>query len=128
MNASASKAWIPFGVVCAAAVVLALVATAPESALASDDDLDHKLFRAVASEETRMRHDAAKEFPTDLWSRDDDFHKSEGRKVREWAGSHHMRLSDGFHALDRGLRERWPHENPQPLITTTPPCRPRAIY
>lgn len=122
------KAWAPFVVVCALAAVRAIVAAAPESALPSDDDMEHKLFRAVASEESNMRHEAAKGFPTDLWSRDDDFHRLEGRRVREWAGNHHMRLSDAMRAVDEGLRARWPQGNPGPLLTSTPPCRPRAIY
>jgi hypothetical protein len=121
-------AWAPLALVCAVALGCALLARAPESALDSDDALDHRLFNAVASDETNMRHEAAKAFPTDLWSRDDDFHRHEGRKVREWSGAHHMRLSDAFRALDEGLRSRWPNANSGPLILTTPPCRPRAIY
>ena len=122
------KAWAPLAVVCAVALGRALLASAPESALESDDALDRRLFSAVASEETSMRHEAAKAFPTDLWSRDDDFHRHEGQKTREWAGAHHMRLSDAFRALDEGLRSHWPQNNPGPLTLTTPPCRPRAIY
>ena len=89
--------------------------------------LDHRLFSAVASDETSMRHEAAKAFPTDLWSRDDDFHRHEGQKTRDWAGAHHMRLSDAFRALDDGLRSHWPQANRGPLTLSTPPCRPRAI-
>jgi hypothetical protein len=122
------KAWAPLAVVCVLALGRALVASAPETAPESDDVLDHRLFSAVASEETSMRREAAKAFPTDLWSRDDDFHRHEGRKAREWTGAHHMRLSDGFRALDDGLRSRWPQANQGPLTLTTPPCRPRAIY
>ncbi len=131
MNARARATlvtWAPLALVCAVALGCALLARAPESALDSDDALDHRLFSAVASDETSMRHEAAKAFPTDLWSRDDDFHRHEGRKVREWSGAHHMRMSDAFRALDQGLRSRWPNTNPGPLILTTPPCRPRAIY
>jgi len=122
------SAWAPLGVVIAFALVRALLARTPESAPESDDALEHRLFSAVASDETSMRHEAAKAFPTDLWSRDDDFHRHEGQKTRDWAGAHHMRLSDAFRALDEGLRSRWPNTNPGPLILTTPPCRPRAIY
>jgi hypothetical protein len=122
------KAWAPLAVVGAVALGRALLASAPESAPESDDMLDHRLFSAVASDETSMRHEAAKAFPTDLWSRDDDFHRHEGQKTRDWAGAHHMRLSDGFRSLDEGLRSYWPQANPGPLTLTTPPCRPRAIY
>lgn len=122
------RPWAALAAVCAVALGRALLATSPEAALDSDDALDHRLFSAVASDETSMRHEAAKAFPTDLWSRDDDFHRHEGRKVRDWAGAHHMRLSDAFRALDEGLRSRWAQNNPAPLVLTTPPCRPRAIY
>jgi len=110
------------------ALVRALLARTPESAPESDDALEHRLWSAVASDETSMRHEAAKAFPTDLWSRDDDFHRHEGQKTRDWAGAHHMRLSDAFRTLDEGLRSRWPQANQGPLTLTVPPCRPRAIY
>jgi hypothetical protein len=122
------SAWAPLGVVIAFALVRALLARTPESAPESDDALEHRLFSAVASDETSMRHEAAKAFPTDLWSRDDDFHRHEGQKTRDWAGAHHMRLSDAFRALDEGLRARWAQANQGPLTLTVPPCRPRAIY
>jgi hypothetical protein len=125
---SVLASWGPFAVVVAVALGTAVLARSPDLAPESDDALDHKLFAAVASEENDMRREASKSFPTDPWSRDDDFHRHEGRKVREWAGAHHMRLSDAFRALDDGLRSRWPQTNPGPLIMTTPPCRPRAIY
>ncbi len=128
MGVKPLSAWGPLVLVSVFALVRALLAQAPESAPGSDDDLEHRLFTAVASEETSMRHEAAKAFPTDLWSRDDDFHRHEGQKTRDWAGAHHMRLSDAFRALDEGLRSRWPHGNQGPLTLTTPPCRPRAIY
>ena len=122
------KAWAPFAVVCAVALGRALTAAAPEQAPESDDALLHQAFRVVASEETVMRHDGAKTFPTDPWSRDDDFHKQEARKAREWGGSHHVRANDMFFAIDEGIRAHWSHGNWAPLVTTTPPCRPRAIY
>jgi hypothetical protein len=122
------KAWAPLLVVCAIAVARALTASAPELPPESDEGLRKKIFDAVASDETSMRREGAKSFPTDAWSRDDDFHRRENKKAREWAGNHHVRLVDAFEALDQGLRERWPQGNPGPLVTTTPPCRPRAIY
>jgi hypothetical protein len=122
------RAWAPLAIVCAIALGRALTASAPELAPESDEALRQKVFNVVASEETTMRREAAKSFPTDVWSRDDDFHRREHRKAREWAGAHHVRLIDTFGALDEGLRARWPQTNPGPLVTTTPPCRPRAIY
>ena len=122
------KAWAPFAVVCAVALGRALTARAPEQAPESDDALLRQVFRVVASEENTMRHEGAKTFPTDPWSRDDDFHKQEARKARDWGGAHHVRTEDVFFAIDEGIRARWPHTNPGPLVATTPPCRPRAIY
>jgi hypothetical protein len=85
-------------------------------------------FRFVASDESAERREAAKTVPTDLWSRDDDFHKRELQRAHDWAQSHHAGLGETLDAVDRGLREHWPHNNPSPPATTTPPCRPRAIY
>jgi hypothetical protein len=114
--------------VCAIALGRALTAPGPEVAPESDEATLRQAFRAVASEEERMRHEGAKTFPTDPWSRDDDFHKQEANKARDWAGSHHMRIGDVLFAIDEGMRAHWPHANPVPLVPTTPPCRPRAIY
>jgi hypothetical protein len=122
------KAWAPFAVVCAVALGRAVTAAAPEQAPEANDDLLRQAFRAVVAEETKMRREGAKTFPTDLWSRDDDFHKQEDRKSKDWGGSHHVRTGDVFFAIDEGIRAGWPHGNPAPLISTTPPCRPRAIY
>lgn len=114
--------------VCAIAVGRAITGSSPALPPESDEALRQRAFSTVASEESSMRREAAKSFPTDLWSRDDDFHRREDRKARDWAGSHHVRLIDTFEALDEGLRAHWPNTNPGPLVTTTPPCRPRAIY
>ncbi len=122
------KVWAPFLGICAIALGRALTAAPPERAPESDDELLHRAFRAVASEETDMRKEAAKTFPTDPWSRDDDFHLREWRKIREWGGNHRVRLEDVVGAVDRGLREHWPQDNPAPLVVTVPPCQPRAIY
>jgi hypothetical protein len=74
------------------------------------------------------RREASKTFPSDLWSRDDDFHQRESSRARDWAKSHHARVSDVLSAVDEGLRERWPSGSPGPLSATVPPCRPRAVY
>ncbi|HEY8039444.1 MAG TPA: hypothetical protein VIF15_06605 [Polyangiaceae bacterium] len=122
------SAWAPLAVVCAVALLRALTASAPQAAPAADEALRREGFRAVASEETSMRREAAKTFPTDPWSRDDDFHQREMKKARDWAHTNHTRFADALSAIDEGLRASWPHGNPAPLLATTPPCRPRAIY
>jgi len=123
-----AKAWAPLAAVCVLAVGRAVTAAPPQRAPDADDALLHKAFSAVASEETAMRHESAKSFPTEPWSRDDDFHRREQEKVRDWAGSHHVRRGDVFRAMDEGIRAHWPQTNGAPLVVTVPPCRPRAIY
>src|ERR1700733_1116073 len=121
--------WVPLGLVCAIAVVRVVLARPSEDLPASiDEHLQRDAFKFVASDEAAERREAAKTFPTDLWSRDDDFHQREMRRASDWAHSHHASLSDTLRAVDRGLREHWPHGTGPAPITTTPPCRPRAIY
>jgi hypothetical protein len=120
--------WAPFALLCALAVGRALTAPVPPLPPAPDDAQRRDAFRYVASDETAERREAAKTFPTDLWSRDDDFHSREARRAREWARSHHVRVGDVLSAIDQGLREHWPSGSSVPLVATVPPCRPRAIY
>jgi hypothetical protein len=122
------RAWLPFVGVCALALGRALIARAPEELPPLDDAQRHEAFRFVASDETAERREGAKTFPSDLWSRDDDFHQREGTRARDWAKSHRARLSDVLSAVDEGLRQHWPSGGPGPLIATVPPCRPRAVY
>lgn len=88
----------------------------------------HRAFTAIASDERAMRQDAAKSFPTDPWSRDDDFHRREEEKVHDWAGAHRVPRSAVFRAMDEGIRGHWRQASGAPLVVTVPPCRPRAIY
>jgi hypothetical protein len=121
--------WAPFAVVCVVAVVRALAARPQEATPPPIDETQQRdAFKFVASDESPERREAAKTFPTDLWSRDDDFHQRELKRAQEWARTHHASLGDTLAAVDRGLREHWPHGSSPPPITTTPPCRPRAIY
>jgi hypothetical protein len=119
---------MPFALVCALAVGRALVSRSAEQPAPLDDAQRHEAFRFVASDEVPERREAAKTFPTDLWSRDDDFHQREQQRARDWASSHHARLADVLSAVDQGLREGWPHGSAVPPVATVPPCRPRAIY
>lgn len=122
------SAWVPFLVLCAAALVRALLASPPERPGPMDEAQRRDAFRFVTSDELAERREAAKTFPTDVWSRDDDFHQRESARAREWARQHHARFEDVLLAVDEGLRAGWPTGNPQPLVATVPPCRPRAIY
>lgn len=122
------RVWAPLGAVCVLAVGRAVTASPPPRAPDADDALMHRAFQAVASQETVLRHESAKSFPTDPWSRDDDFHRREQDKVRDWAGAHHVPRSAVYRAMDEGIRAHWPQTNGAPLVVTVPPCRPRAIY
>jgi len=124
----AAARFLPLATVCALAIGRVVVASVPASAPPSDEALRRTAFRAIASKESELRGLAANEFPTDLWSRDDDFHQRELDRASDWAGVHHARMGDVLSAIDEGLREGWPHDNPTPLVVTTPPCRPRVIY
>jgi hypothetical protein len=122
------SAWIPLAIVCAIAVVRALVSSAQALPEPLDDAQRREAYKFVASDETAERREAAKTFPTDLWSRDDDFHQREMVRAIDWANSHHARLADVLSSIDEGLRERWPTGSPVAPAVTVPPCRPRAIY
>jgi hypothetical protein len=123
-----NTAWVPFALVCAFGLGRALLASAPPPPAPVDDAQRRDAFRFVASDEAAERREAAKTFPTDVWSRDDDFHQREATKARDWARGHHATVGETLSAVDEGLRERWPSGSSTPLIATVPPCRPRAIY
>jgi hypothetical protein len=123
------RRWVPLAAVCAVAIGRALLGAAPQPLPPiGDQAAEQAAFLALASQEATVRAEAAKAFPTDLWSRDDDFHERELRRARDWAGAHRVRLGDVLRAVDEGMRATWPHKNPTPLVATVPPCRPRAIY
>ena len=94
-----AASWGAFAASCAVALGLATWARAPEQAPATEADR-RAAFRAIASDEAGMRSAAADAFPGDLWSRDDDFHRRELDRAREWAKQHHLRLSDVLSAID----------------------------
>jgi hypothetical protein len=79
----------------------------------------------MAAAEPAMRADAARAFPGDPWSADDDFHNQEQRRAREVAGRYQVSLATALRAIDEGLRAHW---NPELVIATVPPCHPRPIY
>jgi hypothetical protein len=123
-----NTAWLPFAVVCAVGLGRALIAGVPPRPPAADDAQRREAYRFVASDEVPERREAAKTFPTDLWSRDDDFHQREASRARDWARTHNVPFGDALSAIDEGLRERWPNGSATPPVATVPPCRPRAIY
>jgi hypothetical protein len=109
------------------AVLRAATAPVPPTAGRATDAERQKIFAALAVEEAKLHRDAAKDFPTDAWSADDDLHLFEAQRARAYAASHHFRFGDVLGALDDGMRLGWspPFALGDPHV---PPCRPRAIY
>lgn len=121
------RAWLLLVVVSAVAFVRAATARPPEAPPpAADADL-RAAFLAIAGAERDMRRDAAKDFPTDHWSQDDDFHRRELDKARDFARTRRIPLGDVLRAVDDGMRERW-SSAASAMTATVPPCQPRAIY
>ena len=116
-------------IVVVASLAMARAAPAPPPPAPTksiDEKMAREAYRDVTSRERQTRREAAVKFPGDPWSQDDDFHEKENEQVRNFAGSHELRLSDVIRAVDDGMREKWPTPNqPNPKV---PPCRPRLSY
>jgi hypothetical protein len=116
-----------------AALVLVAVTraiTAPGAAPPERDDrsLRTAVFRQMTADETALRRDAARAFPGDPWSADDDFHNHQQRRARALAARLQLSIGTVLRAVDEGLHERWPAANPDPLTAAVPPCHPRPEY
>ena len=120
--------WAILGGACVVALGRALVASPPEDRPAADEASRRAVFVALASEETKLRRDAAKKFALDRWSQDDDFHQAELTRAKSIAAEHAIRLGDALSAIDDGMRDGWPRPAGVELRATVPPCQPRAIY
>jgi hypothetical protein len=121
------RAWAPLVVVCSTAVIRAATATAPSAPLPATDAESRAAFDSMAGREVVWRREAAKEFPTDHWSQDDDFHRRERDAANDYARSHHVSVGDVLQAVDDGMREHWSRAASF-MVPTVPPCQPRAIY
>jgi hypothetical protein len=86
----------------------------------------HEAWRQIIAKEPSLRAEAAKKFPGDPWSQDDDFHNAELREARAFANRQGVQLGDVLRALDDGMHEHWP-ASPPPQAKV-PPCRPRLTY
>ncbi|HSS40004.1 MAG TPA: hypothetical protein VLT58_14650 [Polyangia bacterium] len=112
----------------AVAIVVALTAPGRSPAVPDDQALRAAIFREIATSESAVRGDAARAFPGDPWSADDDFHNHEQRAARAIAARDQVPVETVLRAIDDGLREHWAHANPGPLVVTVPPCHPRPVY
>ncbi len=120
--------WIVLVVTIAVAIVRAETAHHAKSAWLADGATREAIFRAEAATESTARQAAAKAFLGDAWSADDDFHNQEQRQARQLAAANGVGIADALRAIDEGLRDHAAHQDPEPLIATVPPCRPRPIY
>jgi hypothetical protein len=91
-------------------------------------DLKKNAFFAMATDERKMRRDAAHDFPADAWSQDDAFHNFEFKRARDIAHDKKMSLQDVLSAIDEGMREHWPRPRGVAMNPSVPPCRPRPIH
>ncbi len=75
-----------------------------------------------------MRRKAAKDFPTEPWSADDDFHAYELQDAVAYAHMHRFRYGDVLAAIDVGIRSKWKSKGGVVPSATAVPCQPRPIY
>lgn len=121
-------AWLGVGAACVVALVVAARAPQIPPDPEADEALQKSAYFSVASDEPSLRKSAAKSFPTDPWSQDDDFHNQEFRRAQSLATSNKVSVGSILRGLDEGMRSRWPHATYATQRTTVPPCRPRPIY
>jgi len=115
------------GVVLVAGVRAATAAPLGDAPAATEQERG-KAFLSLAFEEKKMRREAAKDFPADLWSQDDAFHNAEYKRAKAVAGEKGIRVPDVLLAVDEGLHGRWPRPEDVTLNPSVPPCRPRPIH
>ena len=77
--------------------------------------------------ETKVGRILFKHFPTEPWSQDDFFHATESKEAHAFARAHSVPVTDILDALDEGLRARR-SQGDRSIVSTVPPCHPRAIY
>jgi hypothetical protein len=122
------RGWLVTAALALVAVLRALTAPGAPPPERDSAALQAAIFREMTADETALRTDAARAFPGDPWSADDDFHNHQQRRARAIAARLHVSIGTVLRAVDDGLREHWPHANPAPLIATVPPCHPRPVY
>jgi hypothetical protein len=108
------------------AIVRVETARQPEDTPPITPPLARAAYADITGREPQMRAEAARTFPGDLWSQDDDFHDHEQDAVRDYATKHRVPIADVLGAIDDGMRARWPTPaQPSPRVA---PCRPRLTY
>jgi hypothetical protein len=120
--------WSAPALLCIIAIVRAATAQSPALLSPATEEERRAMYEAVLGEETSMRRTAAKDFPTEAWSADDDFHSLEQQRALLYARQHRFRYEDVLSAMDVGMRSGWTLKGGTAPRVNVPPCRPRAIY
>jgi hypothetical protein len=120
--------WLAAGLAGLLAAGLALAAPGGGGQGREDQATRAAIFREITASELVTRQNAARAFPGDPWSADDDFHNHEQRQARAIAARHRVPIEVVLGAIDEGLRQHWDHPNHPPPIATVPPCHPRPVY
>lgn len=84
-----------------------------------------ELFTALVRNEPRHRARAARHFPGDPFSINDDRSHGEMVDARQLARTRGLSISQVYLILDEGIRRRWPGPEGEPLEATVPPLDPR---
>jgi hypothetical protein len=113
-----------------AAIALVRVVTAPPVDIPTPPpaEVEQEAFEQIASQESELRIAAAKAFPGDLWSQDDDFHHAERGRARWYSDRRGVSLAHVLRAIDDGLHGRWPKPPGARVVPGIQPCRPRLDY
>ncbi len=119
--------WSLFLAVCAIALARALTSSSPTAKARADASVRAAAFAQFAEQEPGHRKEAAKDFPTDPWSQDDFFHAREAKEARAFAKLYQVPITDPLDALDEGMRAQRARGD-RSIVSTVPPCHPRAIY
>lgn len=111
------------------AVAIGRAATAPEPPSArSASAAERRAFAGqVAAAEADWQINAARKFPGDHWSQDDDFHNVEQRVVRQAARQLGVQPSDLLRAIDENLHDQTA-QGRSPRRASVVPCKPRPFY
>jgi len=121
-------AWGVAALLAAIALVRVATAQAADPGVAPSEEAQREAFDQIANQESELRVHAAKEFPGDPWSQDDEFHHGEAGRARWYSDRRGVSLAHVLRALDDGLHGRWPKPRGARLVTGVQPCRPRLDY
>lgn len=126
-RATAYPSWMAFASFVVVAAVKAATASPPPPLPAPSQAVRQQVFSAMAGQEGTFRTKAARNFPGDAWSQDDDFHAMEMQAATRQAALRGISLGEVLRAWDDGLREHWAPADAT-FKNSVPPCRPRPVY